>query len=436
MQESAVRENEVLSIVDGGQETEGYPYNDRYNYSGKHFGDALVLLETGRLSHEEWEAVRTDLPCIGGSDAATVLGYNKYKSAMMLWSELTGITKRQRNMDPSTYWFPMISEAAYWGHIHEPQIRATMKGILEPLGIRVEQRNAILTHAEHKFMICDLDGVISAPAEGVEVVDSTGETFLLKGRGVLECKSASEYLKDQWGGDELPEAYYIQVQHNLAVTGFQWAIVPALVGGNKFNWKVIPRNEEYIRAIMGVEIRFWTENYLGNTPPELDGSKATEKWLKEQFPTHEGEDMVVADEELDDLARGYAEATAALKELEARQSELKNKIIQQIGEAPGAKGCKYKWSLSYKKGKDSIKTTTDFEAVAQEVEPAIDEILKTKHTAVRINWDQLIAELQETSAGEPLEEIIAASIEKHSETKTTRKGSRTFRFTWKEKGAA
>ena len=430
-----MQETDVL-IQSPSEKREAYPYNEKYFYTGKRFGDALVLMETGRMGHEEWEAIRTDLPCIGGSDAATVLGYNKYKSPMMLWSELSGITKRPRNDDPSTYWYPFISEPAYWGHVHEPQIRNTIKGILEPRGCRIEQRNAILTHPEHKWMICDLDGVIYAPAEGVKVTDSTGTDFVLEGRGVLECKSASEYLKNEWTGDDLPMAYYIQVQHNLAVTGFQWAIVPALVGGNRFNWKVIPRSQEYIDAIVGVEKKFWHEHYLASEPPELDGSAATEKWLKEQYPEDLTDDVVVADEELDELARKYTEAKARLEELKKEEAEYKNKIIQQIAEAPGAKGSRYKWSLSYKKGKDSVKTTTDYEAVGKEIEDGVPEEIIEKHTRVTTYWEDVVKEILDSEEDGPLKDIVSEIVDKYSESKVTRKGSRTFRFNWKDEEVA
>ena len=65
--------------------------------------------------------------------------------------------------------------------------------------------------------------------------------------------------------------------------------------------------------------------------------------------------------------------------------------------------------------------------------------MKAKHTAVKVLWDDIVADLMEQKKDdEAVVEAVGASIEKNSTTAVTRKGSRRFAFTWKEKekGAA
>lgn len=50
----------------------------------------------------------------------------------------------------------------------------------------------------------------------------------------MECKTASEYLKNDWEEEEIPAQYLIQCQHYMAVTGYEAWWIAVLIGGNKF----------------------------------------------------------------------------------------------------------------------------------------------------------------------------------------------------------
>ena len=48
--------------------------------------------------------------------------------------------------------------------------------------------------------------------------------------------------------------------------------------------------------------------------------------------------MLVADEDVDELARRYEEVDREVKEKSVLQNELKNKMIEAVATAPGIKG--------------------------------------------------------------------------------------------------
>lgn len=75
--------------------------------------------------------------------------------------------------------------------------------------------------------------------------------------------------------DEIPSSYLAQVQHYLAVTGYKKAYIAVLIGGNRFIWKEIERDEELINLIIDKEKDFWERYILGNEIPDMDGSDAT-----------------------------------------------------------------------------------------------------------------------------------------------------------------
>ncbi|HHR2781106.1 TPA: YqaJ viral recombinase family protein, partial [Listeria monocytogenes] len=81
---------------------------------------------------------------------------------------------------------------------------------------------------------------------------------------ILECKTASAYLAKEWEADEVPATYLVQIQHYLAVTGKNKAYVAVLIGGNKFIWKEIERDDELINQIIAFELDFWETNVKGH----------------------------------------------------------------------------------------------------------------------------------------------------------------------------
>ncbi|HAC2565256.1 TPA_asm: hypothetical protein GZH95_14020, partial [Listeria monocytogenes] len=209
-----------------------------------------ILTSIKDMDRTQWLLTRRQ--GIGGSDAGIIMGLNKYKTAFELWLDKTG----QVLPDESA------GEAAYWGNQMEEVVA---KEFEKRTGKKVRRSNMMYQHPEHDFMLANVDRFI------------VGEDAL------LECKTASAYLAKEWESDEVPATYLVQIQHYLAVTGKSKAYVAVLIGGNKFIWKEIDRDEELINQIIAFELDFWETNVKGQLAPALDGSSAAEKYLKDRF---------------------------------------------------------------------------------------------------------------------------------------------------------
>ena len=70
------------------------------------------------------------------------------------------------------------------------------------------------------------------------------------------------------------EHYQMQVQHYLAVSGFDYWYIAALIFGKEFLIRKIERDEELIQYLITIEEKFWNENVLQNIMPDPDGTKA------------------------------------------------------------------------------------------------------------------------------------------------------------------
>ena len=113
-------------------------------------------------------------------------------------------------------------------------------------------------------MLANLDGVCEVPDVGT---------------CIFEAKTASAFKAGEWE-DTIPDEYQLQIAHYLSVTGYQGAYVAVLIGGNTFRWKFMERDEELISMLVELETAFWRHVQEG-TPPPLDGSEASAKFLSE-----------------------------------------------------------------------------------------------------------------------------------------------------------
>jgi putative phage-type endonuclease len=264
--------------------------------------ESAVVLSTNDLNHEEWLQARTH--GIGGSDAGVILGVNKWKTPFELWLEKTG------QVDPES----STNEAAYFGTLLEDLVA---KEFELRAGKKVRRRNAILKHPEHDFIRANIDRLV------------VGE------KAVLECKTASAYLMKEWENDEVPASYLVQMQHYLGVLGSEYkkGYFAVLIGGQKFIWKEIERDDELINMIFQAEIDFWEKHVLANVPPALDGSSAAEQFLKERYAETDPDKSIDLKYEYKDKIEQYLSLKDTIKELEGQAKALENDIKNELKEA-------------------------------------------------------------------------------------------------------
>lgn len=257
-------------------------------------GAALKLVSTENMPHQEWLQWRKK--GLGGSDAGAVAGFSKYRSPVVVWLEKTG--KLEASQEES--------QAAKFGRKLEPVVADEFA---ERTGLKIEPVHEMLQHPEHPFMLANLDRLIHMDGE----------------HGVLECKTADKFFATEWDDEKIPDHYYLQVQHYLAVTGLKFAYIAVLIGGNDFRYKRIERNEEVIGYLVQIEKDFW-KLVTDDTPPAVDGSDATSQLIKEMYPDSNGQEILLP-EDAEEWLRQYHEASAKIKEFETVKAEAHNKIM-------------------------------------------------------------------------------------------------------------
>lgn len=238
---------------------------------------------------------------IGASEAAIVLGLNEHISPYQLWRIKTG-----RDQAPDLSDVPIV----YWGSMHEEPIAQHYAKLMN---CKVRRVTNTLFHKEHPWLLCHLDRKIEGQSK------------------VLECKFAM-FARDQWGEsgtDQVPLPYIVQVQHQLAVTGYEEADLAVLIGGYDFRVYHFKRDEELIARIIEEVGAFW-KCVETDTPPALRDSVDAQL----AYPFNQG-NLVPAEGDILSAVREYNAALAQESEIKEKKSSLKDKLTLYIKDADG-----------------------------------------------------------------------------------------------------
>lgn len=262
-----------------------------------------------KVKYENNLAPEVRMKSIGGSDSSSIMGCNQYKSVIDVWLEKTGAVQPKDLSD---------NEFIYWGK--------TLENIV---ALEFEKRSG------KKTLICD------------EVIYSDEIPYLsanldreIEGEdAILECKTTNAYNYKDWEDDEIPLSYIFQVQHYLLVTGKQTGYIACLIGGNKFVWKSIERDQELIDIMIAKYAEFW-KCVETNTMPECDEFNASAETIKALYPKElKGSEISVKpiEADIDMLVQKKAFAKDIAAEIEA----LEIKVKAYLGESEIGRGENY-----------------------------------------------------------------------------------------------
>lgn len=274
---------------------------------------------------------------IGGSDVGAILGVNKYKTPFEVYLDKT---------EPITE-IKEQSESAYWGDQFEEVVA---KEFEKRTGKKVRRDRKHYKSSKYPFMVANIDRKV------------VGEN------AILECKTANQYLASEWKDDEIPASYLLQVQHYLFVTGSERGYIAVLIGGQKFVWKEVLRDEELINIIVDAEKAFW-EKVLDKTPPALDGSSAAEKYLAEKYKNSQVGKVEELGFEYKDKLKNYFELKEQKESLEYQIKEIENQVKHELKDAELGivPGYNISWKSVSSNRVDSKKLKSEYPEIYNEV---------------------------------------------------------------------
>lgn len=248
--------------------------------------------------HDEWLEIRRG--SIGGSDAGTIVGQNKYESPYHLWLDKLGKIPPKED-----------TEAMRQGRDLEDYVA---KRFEEKTGKKVRRRTQILKNLDYPWAHANVDRWIVGENAG------------------LECKTAQTLTMRKYKNGEFPEQYYIQCLHYMAVTGASKYYLAILEYGRDVHIFTFVRDaetEEAIQNLMIEEKEFW-ELVETKTPPALDGTTSTDEALTYQFEPKDEDVYLIG---VDDTIEELSELKAKRKEIDVQIKLREQMLKEELGES-------------------------------------------------------------------------------------------------------
>ena len=257
-----------------------------------------IVVSTDNIARQEWLSYRRT--GIGGSDAGSVIGMNQYKSRYSLWADKMGMLPEVED-----------NERMRLGRDLEQYVAERWS---EKTGKRFRRRNYMFRSHRWPWMLADVDREVVGENAG------------------LECKTTT--IKPEGIDDgNVPERFYCQCLHYMAVMGYERMYLAILVFGAGLYEFTIERDEAQIQALANAEGAFWTKYVDAQTPPDVDGTDSTYDALAAIFPesTQREVELFNVQELLElDIIKDQ------IKELTARKQEIENSIKVTMGDAARA----------------------------------------------------------------------------------------------------
>jgi len=243
---------------------------------------------------------------VGGSDAAAVLGISPFSTAYELYlDKLDQAPPEDKNF---------LKEGRYWGSVLEQPVSDRYA---EETGYKIQKANKLIRSKEHPFMIANIDRKV------------VGEDRRIG----FEAKTA--VWKEGWGesgSDEIPAYIMCQVQHYLAVTGYDVWDLAVLIGNRDFRMYRINPIEKIINDLIEAEQEFWdrVQNKVAPTPDWQ--SAATTRLIKGLYPGTNGQVVMLPDvaAKYHDVMKDAAEQRNIFDKV---VEGCKNRIAMLMGEA-------------------------------------------------------------------------------------------------------
>lgn len=252
----------------------------------------MRAISTKGMSREEWLEQRTN--GIGGSDLAAVCGVSRWKTPLDVWLEKTGKgipTQDNKYLEAGRR---LESAVAQW--------------YADQTGRKVIFDHKIRRHRRYHFLIGDFDRIIVAnPPE--------------YSTGILEVKTASHQMFDEWKEGNIPLEYMLQIQHYMFVSGHRWGSFAVLGGGVDFLYIDLNYSPDFILPYERQAVKFWREHVLKDIPPD----PMTRKDVERLYPKAEG-GVIEANTLIYDTWERYQALADEKAQIEAEMENIKTQF--------------------------------------------------------------------------------------------------------------
>ena len=306
----------------------------------------LKLTPTSKLTESEWQSLRQTFTLkgmVGGSDAGTLLGWNKWKSPISMYYQALGLSPVPNLMNIEMAMGKMQEDniAESWQYWDGEE--GFIKNIVTKTKVRKYKKvKAIIENPKYPALFANIDGlIISHPVRG-------------KKKGILEIKKINGMTVDTYIGG-IPPQYIAQVQHYMLVCDLEWAELCMRVDGRQLLVETIDADFEIQSTILNEANKFQErvsmavdalkssgtddkdEMYgiAAQFEPDADASDDFNYFISEKHKLRDTEVTIQGSADHQQMAEEYKRIAESIKEAELQKQLYQNKL-KQVMEKDGA----------------------------------------------------------------------------------------------------
>lgn len=241
---------------------------------------------------------------IGSSEVATIVGLNPWETPYQLWRRKVGLdAPKQENFAMKAGHYLEDAVSLFWQDETGQQVIKSSAG---DWLIRDDERPYLQVSPDRTYWLADM------PHSN-------------ENKGILECKTTQMTIDE----DDIPKHWFVQVQYQLGVAGYQHGSLAWLTQGRNFGYKDLAFVPDFFAWLVEEVDKFWVDNIQGKQEP----TAANVQDILLKYNRHTDGKIVEVN---DDIFAAYQDLKAVKDELSAieeKKTALEEKIKLGFGDA-------------------------------------------------------------------------------------------------------
>ena len=241
---------------------------------------------------------------IGSSEVATIVGLNPWETPYQLWRRKVGLdAPKQENFAMKAGHYLEDAVSLFWQDETGQQVIKSSAG---DWLIRDDERLYLQVSPDRTYWLADM------PHSN-------------ENKGILECKTTQMTIDE----DDIPKHWFVQVQYQLGVAGYQHGSLAWLTQGRNFGYKDLAFVPDFFAWLVEEVDKFWVDNIQAKQEP----TAANVQDILLKYNRHTDGKIVEVNDEIFAAYQELKEVRDELSAIEEKKAALEEKIKLGFGDA-------------------------------------------------------------------------------------------------------
>ena len=241
---------------------------------------------------------------IGSSEVATIVGLNPWETPYQLWRRKVGLdAPKQENFAMKAGHYLEDAVSLFWQDETGQQVIKSSAG---DWLIRDDERPYLQVSPDRTYWLADM------PHSN-------------ENKGILECKTTQMTIDE----DDIPKHWFVQVQYQLGVAGYQHGSLAWLTQGRNFGYKDLAFVPDFFAWLVEEVDKFWVDNIQAKQEP----TAVNVQDILLKYNRHTDGKIVEVNDEIFAAYQDLKAVKDELSAIEEKKTALEEKIKLGFGDA-------------------------------------------------------------------------------------------------------